>query len=141
MKRLLAAMLIFACWSEAAAALACKSSPGRDTYHQYRIVDGKKCWYAGREKLEKSVLAWSRAGAKQTLAPSTKPFASQGSAVHVPNSGFDSRDGSQPDFDAVFGQFENYETAHPVAHLLYPKRVAQAYGAKRVAVVVYRREP
>jgi hypothetical protein len=46
-----------------------------------------------------------------------------------------------PDFDAVFAHWPEYAVAHPVAHLLYPKRVAQAYGAKRVAVVLYRREP
>jgi hypothetical protein len=126
----------------AAATLACRSSPGSDGYYQYRLIDNRKCWFRGHTKLEKSALAWkadSRAGAKQTLAPSTKPFASQGSAVHVPNSEFDSRDGSQPDFDAVFGHFRAYDVARPPVHLLYPTRVAQAYGAKRVAVVVYRR--
>jgi len=145
MKHLITAVLIFVCWSEAAAAaIACRSSPGTDDYYQYRLIDGRRCWYRGETTREKSALYWkadSRAGAKQTLAPSTKPFASQGSAALVPNSGFDSRDGSQPDFDSVFAHFPAYEVARPVVHLLYPKRVAQAYGARPVATIAYRREP
>ena len=145
MNRWAFAVALFVCWSDAAAAVtACRSSPGTDDYYQYRLIDGRKCWYRGRTVLEKSALAWtanSRAGAKQTLAPSTKPFASQGSAAHVLNREFGSPDGSQPNFDAVFGHFPTYAVARPPVHLLYPTRVSQAWGAKRVEVVLYRREP
>jgi len=49
-------------------------------------------------------------------------------------------DSSRPvpiDFDSVFGNWPQYAVARPVVHLLFPKRVAQAYGAKRVATIAY----
>ncbi len=148
MKRWIAALLIFVCWSEAADALACKSSPSRDTYHQYRIVDGKKCWYAGREKLEKSALAWKTrdiTGSENTSRLSVRVKAPaarlQGPPEQQRNTLGVTAGETAPDFDAVFGHFRAYEVPRPVVHLLYPARVAQAYGAKRVAVVLYRREP
>lgn len=61
---------------------------------KYREVSGERCWYAGA-RLPKYAF-YSRAEAKQTLGPSNKVVrARHDSAVHVPNSGFDSRDGSQ----------------------------------------------
>ena len=48
--------------------------------------EGQRCW---------SNQVNSRVGTKPYLAPSTKASASHASAVHGPNSGFDSRDGSQ----------------------------------------------
>ena len=55
-------------------------------------VDGQKCWRVGWGSHHHH----SRAGARPTLASSTKPSASYGSATLGLNSGFDSRDGSQP---------------------------------------------
>lgn len=64
-----------------------------DKHLRFREIGKERCWYAGKT-LPKHAFN-SRAGAKQVLAPSTKPFASQGSAAHVLNRGFDSPDGSQ----------------------------------------------
>jgi len=77
MNRWIIAVSVFACWSEAAAALACKPSPDRDSYHQYRIVDGKKCWYPGRAKLEKSALAWKSRDTQGRLVRLARPPASR----------------------------------------------------------------
>jgi len=31
---------------------------GKNVYAQYRLIEGRKCWYPGRTKLAKSMLAW-----------------------------------------------------------------------------------
>jgi hypothetical protein len=31
---------------------------GKNIYVQYRLIDGRKCWYPGHKKLAKSMLAW-----------------------------------------------------------------------------------
>jgi hypothetical protein len=36
----------------------CKSRAGSG-YHQYRLIDGKRCWFTGRTKLPKDQLAWA----------------------------------------------------------------------------------
>lgn len=155
MTRILLTLALFVCWSDAAAAtIACRSSPGTDDYYQYRLIDGRKCWFRGHTKLEKSALAWKSIGSR----PVERFVGVHGSSDRVMPSemiagleragtGRTGAEGSNPsrstnpDFDAVFAHFRVYDVARPAVHLLYPARVAQAYGAKRVAVVVYRREP
>jgi hypothetical protein len=44
----------------AGATIACKSSAPRGVAASYRIIDGRKCWYAGRHSIAKSQLAWQR---------------------------------------------------------------------------------
>ena len=45
----------------AAATITCQSSAPRGVAASYRIIDGRKCWYAGRHRVAKSQLAWRRA--------------------------------------------------------------------------------
>lgn len=54
----LAALLLTA--NAASAKVACLAQHGTDAYYQYRIVDGRKCWYRGETRLEKSALAWKQ---------------------------------------------------------------------------------
>lgn len=155
MNRFLIAIALFVCWSDAAAAVACRSSPGTDDYYQYRLIDGKKCWYRGHTKLEKSALGWKsetrrrvaltamvagEAPGPSTLAVNPGPTADHRQESSASASA--SRRGEPaPDFDGTFSYWPQYAVARPVVHLLYPPRVSQAWGSKRVAVVVYRREP
>jgi hypothetical protein len=43
-----------------AAAVDCRTEKGGSGYWTWRLIDGKRCWYAGREKLPKSSLQWPR---------------------------------------------------------------------------------
>ncbi len=144
--------VLFVLWSDAAVALACRSAPGTDDYYQYRLIDGRKCWYRGHEKLEKSALAWKSenrrpvtrasaviAGEAPALSSVVKDQAALGPPQVAATSLTSGSGEPARDFDSVFGHFPAYEVARPVVHLLYPTRVSQAWGSKRVAVVLYRR--
>jgi hypothetical protein len=147
MKHWIIAVALFVCWSDAAAAaLACRSSPGTDDYYQYRLIDGRKCWYRGHTVLEKSALAWkesqsSRGGMVKRAAeqPSLKRQGANGFAPTLTEVAASPREA--PDFDSVFGHFPTYAVARPVVHLLYPTRVSQAWGARPVATIAYRVAP
>jgi hypothetical protein len=147
MNRWLIAVALLVCWSGTAAAkTACLSSHGSDAYYQYRIIDHRKCWYAGAERLEKSALAWKlNSGSEKTSRLSVRAKAPaarlQGPPEQQRNTLGVTAGETAPDFDATFAYFPAYEIARPVVQLLYPKNVAQAWGSKRVAVVLYRREP
>jgi hypothetical protein len=52
-------LLLLLLATPAAAAVTCKSSPGHHRSHwAYRVVDGKRCWYAGPRGLSRSRLHW-----------------------------------------------------------------------------------
>src|SRR5262245_13364565 len=155
MNRWIIAAALLACWSSAAAAkTACLASHGTDAYYQYRMIDGKKCWYRGHEKLEKSTLYWRNTpGASGTArkAPSAKAVVARAMMTEATRDdsprpitaakpvGALNPDRPAPDFDAAFAHFPAYAVARPPIHLLYPKNVAQSYGSKPVRVVLYRR--
>jgi hypothetical protein len=42
----------------AAEALECKSQKPKGVYASYRLIDGRKCWYAGKHQIAKSKLHW-----------------------------------------------------------------------------------
>jgi hypothetical protein len=143
------ALLVMISASPASAAQACLAAPSTDDYYQYRLIGGKKCWYRGRAVLEKSVLYWrnpvrtsvmkQRAMTVPDVEPASRLAAGR-TADATEVVGRDSPERRAPDFDATFAHFPTYAVARPVVHLLYPTRVAQAWGSKRVAVVVYRKE-
>ena len=48
----------------------CSAAPpaGRHGYWSYRLIDGRKCWYEGKQMLSKSLFAWpAQAPAKAGL--------------------------------------------------------------------------
>ena len=156
MKRWVIAVLIFVCWSEAAAAIACRSSPGSDAYYQYRLIDGRKCWFRGHTKLEKSALAWksenrrhsqttvslaTAAGETLALSSAVKGQAALESPKVAATSLTSGSGEPAPDFDSTFAHWPQYAVARPVIHLIYPTRVPQSWGSKPVRTVSYRREP
>jgi hypothetical protein len=48
-------------WSNAAIAVTCNSSPGRDGRHWiYSTIDGRRCWYAGPAVVARTQLRWPR---------------------------------------------------------------------------------
>ena len=51
----------------AAATITCQSSAPRGIAASYRIIDGRKCWYAGRHHVAKSRLAWRRVARTPSL--------------------------------------------------------------------------
>ncbi len=56
---LVVVLLLLLLPSAAAQARACRDGAQRgDGYWQYRIVDGRRCWYRGRHRLDKSALHW-----------------------------------------------------------------------------------
>jgi hypothetical protein len=40
--------------------IECRSSKTDTRYWSWRIIDGRRCWYPGRRKLDKSLLHWPR---------------------------------------------------------------------------------
>jgi len=160
MNRWLAVLAVFVCFADTAAATtACRSSPGKDDYYRYRLVDGRKCWTRGHEKIDKSELYWksenrraapanpAATAAGEAPGPSTLAVGpenvssapSGGSMVRTTSASASRRGEPAPDFDAVFAHWPEYAVAHPPIHLLHPKRVSQAYGARPVALVLYRK--
>jgi hypothetical protein len=74
------------CQPTAAAAKA-----GKNVYAQYRLIDGRKCWYPGRTKLAKSMLAWK----SNPVLAKAEPLPHDRVTTQVkgrPNRGFDSPD-------------------------------------------------
>jgi hypothetical protein len=56
MRLLLAALVMFNC--SVAHAVECRPSKGTDGWYSWRIIDGQKCWYKGRQVLDKTKLHW-----------------------------------------------------------------------------------
>jgi hypothetical protein len=54
-----AVLVLLAMPSASRGATVCLAEKGTEsTYWQWRVIDGKRCWYRGRSRLEKSELAW-----------------------------------------------------------------------------------
>jgi len=111
------------------------------------LIEGKRCWYAGHTKLEKSALAWKlrdTTGSENTSRLSVRVKAPaarlQGPPEQQRNTLGVTAGETAPNFDAVFRHFRAYDVARPVVHLLYPLRVQQAYGARPVATIAYRQQ-
>lgn len=59
---------------QAQAATVCSATPPRGTYVAWRMIDGRKCWYAGKPGMNKSLLAWGDpAGPKPPPQPGEEP--------------------------------------------------------------------
>jgi hypothetical protein len=54
------AIILFLLTGEASAAqIKCQATPPQvNTYVNWRIIDGRKCYYVGRQRLDKSLLFW-----------------------------------------------------------------------------------
>ena len=51
----------------------CSASPGKTQGHwSWRLIDGRKCWYAGKMVIAKSSLRWPAAAPAQAKAAETK---------------------------------------------------------------------
>lgn len=53
-----------------AEAIECATKPSAGTYSQYRVIDGRRCWYPGKHTREKSELSWSAPAVAPVLAAS-----------------------------------------------------------------------
>jgi hypothetical protein len=54
----------------------CKASKPPGVYAQWRVIDGRRCWYSGRRKLGKGTLYWPRPAPppKRVIAPAMRAF-------------------------------------------------------------------
>lgn len=73
MKALAAALLLILISTDGASAIACSRSKTVGSYSQWRLVDGKRCWYKGHRRIDKSSLSW--AVAKSRPMRHTRPKA------------------------------------------------------------------
>jgi hypothetical protein len=62
--------LSFLMGTESAAAKQCNAAmPSKPKAHwTYRLIDGRKCWYEGRNSISKSLLTWSGSSAPRDKA-------------------------------------------------------------------------
>ena len=72
----LAALMLTAGAGEART--ACHETPsaaraGKNIYVQYRLIAGKKCWYPGEDRKEKSALFWRAGTGPSPVAKSKAP--------------------------------------------------------------------
>ena len=52
----------------------CVASPSKTQGHwSWRLIDGRKCWYAGKTVISKSLLRWAAAAPAQAKAVSVPP--------------------------------------------------------------------
>jgi hypothetical protein len=52
----------------------CSASPSKAQGHwSWRLIDGRKCWYAGKTAISKSVLKWPAAAPAQAKAVAVPP--------------------------------------------------------------------
>ena len=46
--------------TSSAHAIECRSKKTDTRYWSWRLIDGRRCWYPGRKKLDNSLLHWPR---------------------------------------------------------------------------------
>ena len=52
----------------------CSASPGKTQGHwSWRLIDGRKCWYAGKAVISKSLLRWPAAAPAQAAVKVAPP--------------------------------------------------------------------
>jgi hypothetical protein len=114
------ALFMLACVVTAAEAIECKSAAIPGTYSQWRIIEGKRCWYAGKTKRAKSELHWSR-GHQDVRAAHKRPGGGGGAAAAEVSPA-----ASVPAFDERFGDLpparsvpEPHETAFAFAPISF----------------------
>lgn len=79
-------LLIMMLWITAAEARICKSSGGGE-YESYRLVDGRKCWFAGTRRPNKTELHWEQYGVAvrhKKPTPDVKPGAVRWPGISTP---------------------------------------------------------
>lgn len=76
----MAAALWLGAMAQADAATVCKAERDQPTreHWRYRMVEGKQCWYPGRDRRDKSLLTWERVierkfYTREDLAPPEPP--------------------------------------------------------------------
>lgn len=68
------AVLVYVFTPTAAGATECRARPGdRDSYWSYREIDGRRCWYRGHRRLDKSELHWPEREREPEPEPERKP--------------------------------------------------------------------
>jgi hypothetical protein len=60
-----------------ASAIECASAPAGRAYWSWRQIDGKRCWYQGHRRLNKSVLHWGAPVAATGAPPKLSPRPAQ----------------------------------------------------------------
>ena len=70
MRQAITGLMLIMMTSTSALAIECRSSKGGDGYWSWRLIDGKKCWYAGQRMIDKSKLYWTTDLDKRAAAPS-----------------------------------------------------------------------
>lgn len=58
MKKLLLATLLLILSTDGASALTCSTYRSSSSYSQWRLIDGRKCWYKGKHRIDKAQLHW-----------------------------------------------------------------------------------
>lgn len=77
---ILGAVMVTLCSATSAHAKQCSAERPANarSYWSYRLIDGRKCWYEGRQMISKSLLHWSTpktaqaAPAKSNVAPASR---------------------------------------------------------------------
>jgi hypothetical protein len=65
------AVLVASC--HPVSALDCAAAKSETGYWSWRMVDGKRCWYPGRGKIDKAQLRWGTAGPSESVVPVSVP--------------------------------------------------------------------
>lgn len=60
MKTLVTAALLAAFTTSAFGATVCKSERDTQEHWRWRLIEGRKCWYPGRDRRDKALLTWER---------------------------------------------------------------------------------
>lgn len=86
-------------------ATTCRSNPSRSAYSQYRVVDGRKCWYSGHARKDKRELRWTVARHYIPIRRKPAPSPIQPDVWPPPPTEFDHRFlGEDQEPPAVFDQ-------------------------------------
>jgi hypothetical protein len=98
----------------ASATIRCKSSAPRGVTASYRIIDGRKCWYAGRG-LAKSRLAWRQVVRVVRVKHRPAAPAAEKSSIEFTGAVDPSFRAFDPSFHAIDPSFEErWRTLAPV---------------------------
>jgi hypothetical protein len=93
----------------------CKSTSG-DGYKEYRLIDGRKCWFKGKRP-EKSELHWARDTGGAVRHPPSLPSVKPGAVRwpdFTPPSGLPNGPGSKPSFDSTWEQMMDDLIGNPM---------------------------
>lgn len=67
MRRAWVAVALLLATTSGAQAIECRPGKGDGSYWQWRLIDGKRCWYPGRRRVNKSALHWVARSTTRTV--------------------------------------------------------------------------